>query len=70
VGQTPKLRHVWDAIAIIGADRCMFASNVPGDGLIAIYAQIFDEYLTIAVDMPAADRQRLFHDTVARVYRV
>jgi predicted TIM-barrel fold metal-dependent hydrolase len=61
---------VLDAIRIFGADRCMIASNFPVDRLVATYAQIFDGFLAITAHLPADDRQRLFHDTAARIYRI
>ena len=61
---------VLDAIRIFGVDRCMFASNFPVDGLVATYAQIFDGFFEITAILPAADRQMLFHDNAARIYRI
>lgn len=67
VGNSPIVR---DAIRIFGVERCMFASNFPVDGLVATYAQIYDGFLSTTADLPAADRQKLFHDNAARIYRI
>ena len=61
---------VLDAIRIFGVDRCLFASNFPVDGLVATFAQIFDGFLDITSRLPLEDRQKLFHDTAARIYRL
>ncbi len=57
-------------IALFGADRAMFASNFPVDGLVASFATIYGGFAAIVADLPRAERRRLFHDTAARVYRV
>ena len=57
------------AITIFGAERCMFASNFPVDGLVARYDQVFDGFLAVTADLPEMDRQALFHDTAQRIYR-
>lgn len=61
---------VLDAIAIFGADRCMFASNFPVDGLVAPLDAILDGFAAIVAHLPRADRARLFHDTAMRLYRL
>lgn len=61
---------VLTAIGIFGTDRCMFASNFPVDRLVATYRQIFDGFLEITATLPQVDRQKLFHDTATRLYRL
>ena len=59
-----------DAIAVFGADRCMFASNFPVDGLAGSFTTIFDGFReAVAREMPATQRN-LFHDNAVRIYRL
>jgi predicted TIM-barrel fold metal-dependent hydrolase len=69
---TPEFNRavVLDAISIFGADRCMFASNFPVDGLVATFDQIFDGFLVITAHLSEYERRCLFHDTAATVYRL
>ncbi len=59
-----------DAIAIFGADRCMFASNYPVDKLAGPFSTIFDGFRQAVADLEDSDRRLLFHDNAARYYRV
>jgi predicted TIM-barrel fold metal-dependent hydrolase len=64
-------RHVVrDAIAIFGAERCMFASNFPVDGLCVAYRALFDAFKAFVADLPGDRRRALFHDNAVRVYRI
>jgi predicted TIM-barrel fold metal-dependent hydrolase len=59
-----------DAIAIFGAERCMFASNFPVDGLCAAFGTIYDGFRAAVADLPAAQQRALFHDNAVRIYRL
>jgi predicted TIM-barrel fold metal-dependent hydrolase len=59
-----------DAIAIFGADRCMFASNYPVDSLVASYGTILRGFLAATADLPLAARRKLLHDNAERIYRL
>jgi predicted TIM-barrel fold metal-dependent hydrolase len=61
---------VRDAMAIVGAARCMFASNFPVDGLCVGYRALVDAVTAFVADRPAAEQRALFHDTAVRVYRI
>jgi predicted TIM-barrel fold metal-dependent hydrolase len=61
---------VREAIAIFGAERCMFASNYPVDSLVGSFAAIYSGFLAIVADMPLPARRRLFHDNAKRIYRI
>jgi len=61
---------VRDAIAIFGAERCMFASNYPVDSLVGSFDTIYAGFMAIVADMPLALRRRLFHDNAMRIYRI
>jgi predicted TIM-barrel fold metal-dependent hydrolase len=59
-----------DAIAIFGAERCMFASNFPVDSLCGSFAEIFDGFGRAVADRPATDQAALFRDNARRIYRL
>ncbi len=61
---------VRDAIRIFGADRCMFASNFPVDGLVGGFDTIFSGFKAIVADLPEAQQRALFHDNAVRIYRL
>lgn len=61
---------VLDAIRIFGADRVMFASNFPVDGLAASFETIFDGFDRITSDFSEADRAAMFRDNARRLYRM
>jgi predicted TIM-barrel fold metal-dependent hydrolase len=69
---TPELNGwiVREAISLFGADRCMWASNFPVDGLVAGYADILNAMFAITRDLSPADRARIFSGTAAEVYRL
>jgi predicted TIM-barrel fold metal-dependent hydrolase len=58
-----------EAIERFGADRCMFASNFPVDGMHGSFDDLYGTYDAVTADLDAADRARLFAGTAERVYR-
>jgi predicted TIM-barrel fold metal-dependent hydrolase len=50
--------------------RCMFESNFPVDKASYSYVAIWNAFKRITQSHSAAERQALFHDTAARVYRI
>lgn len=61
---------VLDTIEIVGADRCMFASNFPVDSLFSDYATLWSAYDEITSDFSSTERANLFHDNAERYYRI
>ena len=61
----PWLEH---AIETFGADRCMFASNFPVDGLHGTFNQLYTAYDTVTAGLDDAARDQLFAATALRVY--
>jgi len=62
---------VRDTLAIFGADRALFASNLPVATLTAAdFDEVMDTILAGAADLDAAGLDALFHGTAARVYRL
>ena len=53
-----------------GADRCMFESNFPVDRVSYSYAAIWNAFKIMAQRYSEAERNALFHDTAARIYRL
>jgi predicted TIM-barrel fold metal-dependent hydrolase len=58
------------AITLFGADRTMFGSNFPVDGLCATFTEIVDGFKAILAPFPRAEQQAFFCDTARRVYRL
>ena len=56
------------ALDLFGAERAMFASNIPVDGLFRPFAGIIDDFLTITADLQEADRRAFFAGTAAQTY--
>lgn len=69
---TPELNGwvVLEALKLFGAERCMWASNYPVDGLVSSFADILSGMRTITAGLPRADRLHLFHGTAAATYRL
>ncbi len=63
----PIIRHT---IEVFGADRAMFASNFPVDGLAAPFQTIYAGFRAAVADLPITDQRKLFHDTAVRIYRL
>jgi predicted TIM-barrel fold metal-dependent hydrolase len=66
-GNGPVIR---DAIAIFGAERCMFASNFPVDSLCGSFREIVEGFGRAVADRPASEQAALFRDNARRVYRL
>lgn len=58
-----------ELLDVFGADRVMFGSNFPVDGLFGGYAWLLDAYRDIVANRTPAEQRAFFHDTAARVYR-
>ncbi len=61
---------VRDAIAIFGAERCMFASNFPVDSLVGSMADIFAGFSEATGGFDPSVGRALFHDNAAALYRI
>jgi predicted TIM-barrel fold metal-dependent hydrolase len=57
-------------IKTFGAGRCMFESNFPVDGESCSYAVLWNAFKKMSSGLNMADRQALFYDTAAKVYRL
>ena len=62
-----EFRHCIDAF---GPSRCLFESNFPVDKRCCSYTVLWNAFKRIAADYSAAEKQQLFHDSAARVYRI
>jgi predicted TIM-barrel fold metal-dependent hydrolase len=65
-----KREVVLDAIERFGADRAMFASNFPVDGLRHSFDDIYRTFYAITAGFSEGERRALFHDNAARIYRL
>jgi predicted TIM-barrel fold metal-dependent hydrolase len=63
-------RYYETAIEHFGPDRCMFESNFPVDKVSCSYHVLWNAFKRMTRDYSADDRNKLFHDTAARVYRL
>ncbi len=61
---------ICDAVAVFGADRCMFASNYPVDSLCASFDAIYSGFKQAVAHLPASDQRKLIHDNAVRFYRL
>lgn len=61
---------ILETIRIFGVDRCMFASNIPVDGLKGSWDYIYTQFKKAVADFPLADKQKLFADNAIRFYRI
>jgi predicted TIM-barrel fold metal-dependent hydrolase len=59
-----------DTLALFGADRCLWGSNFPIEKLWTSYATLLEAHRQAAGGLSEAERQAIFHDTAARVYRL
>jgi predicted TIM-barrel fold metal-dependent hydrolase len=57
------------AIELFGADRCMFASNFPVDGLHGSLDTLWSTYSDLTAALPDEERDALFATTAERIYR-
>ncbi|MNL60769.1 Amidohydrolase [compost metagenome] len=65
-----NLPVIRDAIAIFGADRCMFASNFPVDSLVTSYPAIVAAFAEAIAPLAPAQQQALWAGNAARIYRI
>jgi predicted TIM-barrel fold metal-dependent hydrolase len=65
--QARYYRHTLDCF---GPGRCMFESNFPVDRRSLPYGAVWNGFKKMAARCTAEDRQALFHDNAARVYRL
>ncbi len=59
-----------DAIAIFGAERCMFASNFPVDSLCGSFDDIFRGFAAAVAGRPDTEQAALFRENAIRIYRL
>ena len=61
----PWVQH---AIELFGADRCMFGSNFPVDGMHGTFDDLYGMYDAFTADLDASTRDKLFAGNAERVY--
>lgn len=63
-------RYYHTMIELFGPSRCMFESNFPVDKVSCSYTVLWNAFKRIAEVYSKDERQALFHDTAARIYRI
>jgi predicted TIM-barrel fold metal-dependent hydrolase len=61
---------ILETIDFFGPERCMFASHMPIGGVARSFQDFYGAYFDVVSDFSASDKQKLFHDTSTRVYKV
>lgn len=61
---------VRQALALFGAERCLFASNYPVDSLVGSFDTIFSGFKALTADLPPEERRKLFCENARRIYRI
>ncbi|MBT4615111.1 MAG: amidohydrolase family protein, partial [Gammaproteobacteria bacterium] len=51
-------------------DRCMFESNFPVDKESVSYPVLWNAFKKMSQSRTIIEKEKLFHDTAARVYRI
>jgi predicted TIM-barrel fold metal-dependent hydrolase len=59
-----------DTVEIFGAERCLWVSNFPIEKLWTSYGALIEAHRQAAGGLSEGERQAIFHDTAARVYRL
>jgi predicted TIM-barrel fold metal-dependent hydrolase len=59
-----------DLVSIFGADRGMFASNFPVDGVVGTFTEIYDGFRAAVAHLPLPEQRKLLHDNASRIYRL
>jgi predicted TIM-barrel fold metal-dependent hydrolase len=67
---TRKREVILTTIELFGAQRAMFASNFPVDGLCERFDAIYSAFDEITRGFSGAERRALFHDNAMRIYRI
>ncbi|SBS71065.1 Amidohydrolase 2 [uncultured Mycobacterium sp.] len=57
------------AIEAFGADRCMFGSNFPVDGMRGTFGELYSTYSAVAARLDTDARDKIFAGNAERVYR-
>ena len=65
-----NIRVIRDTVAIFGAERCMFASNLPVSGLRAPFAEVVRTVAEGLQELDDAARAAIWHDNALRFYRI
>jgi L-fuconolactonase len=62
--------HMQVAIDLFGPSRCLFESNFPVDLPFVSYEALWNGFKRMTAGFSRAERQAMFHDVAARVYRL
>jgi predicted TIM-barrel fold metal-dependent hydrolase len=59
-----------DAVAMFGADRCLYGSNFPIEKLWTDYASLYRTFREAIEPFTEIEQQKILHDTAKRLYRL
>ena len=62
--------HLLAAIDLFGPDRCLFESNFPVDMPFVVHVALWNGFKRVTAGFSRAEREAMFHDVAARVYRL
>ena len=63
-------KYYLHTIECFGPDRCMFESNFPVDKESVSYPVLWNAFKKMSQFRTVSEKEKLFHDTAARVYRI
>ena len=58
------------SIKVFGTQRCMFESNFPVDKQSISYSVLWNAFKKLASDFSEKDKNQLYYETAARVYKI
>ena len=61
---------VAETTKIFGAERCLYGSNFPIEKIWTTYPDLFAAFQGATQSLQEAERQAIFNDTAARIYRI
>jgi len=61
---------VKETVKIFGAARCLYGSNFPIEKIWTDYGSLIDAFKDATKGMKVADRNAIFHDNAARIYKL
>ena len=61
---------VAEAVALFGANRCVYGSNFPIEKLWTDYGTLYRTFRNAIAHLGEAEQAAILHDTAARLYRI
>jgi len=61
---------ILQVVDCFGVDKCLFASNFPVSKLYRSYRELLDAHMAILSFLNQSEKEKIFHDNAANVYRL